>query len=269
MQKENGMNALSMYRRFVGVSVRSQMQYRASFVMMALGSMLSAFADYIALWALFNRFGTVQGWTLYEVGLIYGMGHMAFAISEALVRGFDVFQNDVRTGAFDRVLLRPRSTVLQMMGAELQLSRLGRFLQGGIVLVVSVLHIAPAWGVLHYMLLFFSIAGGALLFSAIIVLQATSCFWVIESLEVWNAFSYGGINAVQYPLSIYHKPIRYFFSFILPLAAVSYYPCAFLLGKAYVPLWLSLASPAIGVLLFLLSLLVWQVGVRHYTSTGS
>ena len=51
------------------------------------------------------------------------------------------FWNDeadfVRTGAFDRVLLRPRAAALQLAGYEVRLSRLGRLIQGVAVLVIA------------------------------------------------------------------------------------------------------------------------------------
>lgn len=263
------MNAISLYCKMIAVSIRGQLAYRASFLMMALGSMLSAFTDYLAIWALFARFGSVAGWTLYEVGIVYGMGHMAFAISEAFTREFDIFANHVRTGDFDRVLLRPRSTVLQMLGAQCQLLRIGRFLQGGIIFAISVSRLSLEWSVFHWLLAVFSVLGGALLFSGVIVLQATSCFWMVESIEAWNTITYGGLTAAQYPISLYHKPIRYIFTFIVPLALMNYWPCSILLGKGYVPALLSALSPLIGACFFAASLWVWRFGVRHYTSTGS
>ena len=36
----------------------------------------------------------------------------------------------VASGDFDRLLVRPRSTVLQLLGQELALRRLGRLVQG-------------------------------------------------------------------------------------------------------------------------------------------
>ena len=63
----------------------------------------------------------------------------------------------------------------------------------------------------------FAIAGGVCLFIGLIILQATSAFWTTESLEVWNAFTYGGVTMSQYPLSIYRPWFRRFFTFVIPL----------------------------------------------------
>jgi len=106
-------NPASLYIRYLGISIRSQMQYRASFWMLTCGQVLITGIEFLGVWALFSRFGGLRGWSLAEAGLFYGVANIAFAIAEAFARGFDMFSALVKSGDFDRVLLRPRSTVLQ------------------------------------------------------------------------------------------------------------------------------------------------------------
>lgn len=264
------MNAMRLYGRMLAISIRGQLQYRASFVMMTLGNALSALIEFLGIWALFGRFGSLEGWSLAEAALFFGMGNIAFSLNEMFLRGFDMFNHQVKSGEFDRVLLRPRSTVLMMLGSECQLMRIGKLLQGLVVMVISFTMLDVSWWAAdRWLLLVLSILGGACLFGGVIVLQATSCFWTVESIEVWNSITYGGVTTVQYPLDIYRKPLRFFFTYIFPLAAMNYWPCAYLLGRGYTPVWLSWLSPVIGFLFFLLCLAVWHIGVRHYRSTGS
>src|SRR5258708_3126386 len=98
---------IRLYFRLIGVSVQSQMQYRASFFMLAATHFISTFVDILGIWVLFDRFKVVQGWTLGELALIYGIMHMGFAAAEASARGFDKFSQMVKSGDFDRFLLRP------------------------------------------------------------------------------------------------------------------------------------------------------------------
>lgn len=263
------MDAWRLYWRMVGLSIRGQLQYRASFVMFTIGDAMKGFIEYLGIWAFFGRFGTLGEWTLAEAGVFFGMVSIAFAITELLMRALLVFSGHVRNGDFDRLLVRPRGTLLQLMGTECQLIRIGRLLQGVAVLAVSLGLLQVTWGWDRWLLLLLSIASGAFLFAGIIVLQATSCFWTIESLEAWNALTYGGVSTLQYPLSIYPRFLRYLFTYVVPLAALSYWPCAYLLDRGYASPWLSWLSPAIGVLFFAVSTCVWRYGERHYRSTGS
>src|SRR5688572_24089775 len=121
------MNALALYGRYVATSLRAQAQYPAATLMLTAGHFAATAIEFLGVFALFNRFGAVGGWSLGEAALFYALVNIMFALADLLTRGFDVFGTDfVRTGAFDRILLRPRSTVLQLIGYEVRLSRLGR-----------------------------------------------------------------------------------------------------------------------------------------------
>ncbi|MGE5654362.1 MAG: ABC transporter permease [Bacillota bacterium] len=267
------MSGLELYFRMIGYSFLSQMQYRASFIMMAVGNFVVTFIEFLGVWALFDRFGTIGGWTLPEVALFYGIVHVAFACSEAWSRGFDTFGRQVQSGEFDRFLLRPRSIALQMLGQDFQLMRVGRALQGLLVLFWAVRTLGIKWTLAKAVLLLGSIVGGCLLFSGLFVLQATMCFWTVETVQLANTVTNGGVQTAQYPLSVYSKGLRNFFIFIIPLASVAYFPVVAILGKADPlgsPLWLQWASPLAGLAFFLVAIRVFAgFGVRHYCSTGS
>jgi ABC-2 type transport system permease protein len=266
------LSVLRLYRRYLGISWRSQMEYRASFVVRTLANFGITFVEFLGLAALFDRFGSIKGWTLPQMALFYGILSMAFAIAEAVPRGFDVFPQLIKTGNFDRILLRPRSAAFQVLGQELQLMRIGRFAQALVVLLWAASRVDLHWSLAHVALITIAIIGGACLFSGLFILQATMCFWTTESIEIINCTTYGGVEAAQFPLTIYKPWFRAFFTFVVPLATINYFPVHAILdlrdplGSTTLVQWL---SPLAGVLFLLASLRFWRFGVRHYTSTGS
>jgi ABC-2 type transport system permease protein len=266
------MNALRLYGRYASISLRSQLEYRASFVMQSIGQFFITGMEFAGIWALFARFGQIRGWTLAEVAFFYGMISISWAVADAFARGFDMFGNIVKYGEFDRLLLRPRSTVLQLFGHELTLRRLGRFFQGAAVLLFAITTLDLEWSADRVALVVMTVAGGVCLFIGLVILQATSAFWTTESLEVWNAFTYGGVTMSQYPLEIYRPWFRQFFTFGIPLACINYFPGVAILGRED-PIGTSIAfqylAPLAGPLFLLMALQVWKFGVRHYRSTGS
>jgi viologen exporter family transport system permease protein len=267
------MNGARLYGRYVGASIRAQMQYPVSFLMLAVGQFTISFVEFVGLWSLFRRFGQVDGWTIGQIAIFYGVVNISFAIADAATRGFDVFGTDfVKTGTFDRILLRPRATTLQLLGYELRVNRVGRLLQGLLVLAIGASLTAIDWDVSKFFLLLATVAGGVALFVGILVLQATLAFWTVESLEVANILTYGGVEAAEYPLDIYSRYFRDFLIFVVPIGCVSYFPVERLLGHADrmgAPNWMLVASPIVGFIFLAVSLGVWRFGVRHYTSTGS
>jgi ABC-2 type transport system permease protein len=267
------MNGARLYLRYLGISLRSQMQYRASFIMVAMGACLAHFTEFIGIWALFTRFGTLRGWGLAEVGLFYGLINVAMNTGEAVARGFDLFPSMVKNGDFDRLLLRPRHTALQVGAQELQLARIGPMVQGLVVLLWAVSVLEIEWTIARIGLMLFTVLGGACLFAGLFVIQATLAFWTTETLELMNTMTYGGRETAQYPLNIYRPWFRKFFTFVVPLACVSYYPILVILGRVDTasgcPPWFGWIAPIIGLLFLIISLQFWQFGVRHYRSTGS
>jgi ABC-2 type transport system permease protein len=262
-----------LYFRLIAVSLQAQMQYRASFAMMAAGHLCITAIEILGIWVLFERFGALGSWRLAEVAVFYGVVHIAFALAEATARGFDVFPQLVRSGEFDRVLLRPRSAALQIAAREWQLMRVGRLAQGLGVLGWALLALDLPLGPARLALLTFAVLGGMALFYGLFVLQATLSFWTVDSLELVNTLTYGGTETAQFLLSIYRPWFRRFFTFVVPLAAFSYYPVLAVLGRSdpllASPAWVGWVSPLCGPLFLLFTLQVWRLGVRHYHSTGS
>lgn len=266
-------NALSLYVRYVAASLRAQFSYPGTLAMMSAGQFLVTVIEFLGVWALFQRFGHIAGWRLGEVALFYGYVSVTFSIADAVTRGFDVFGSAfVKTGAFDRLLLRPRSPALQLAGYELRLTRVGRLAQGVAVFAYgsAATHLLLTPGAVA--VLAFGTAGGVALFSGLLVLQATLAFWTVESLEAVNILTYGGEAAAEYPLNVYAGWFRSFLLWGVPIGCVTYLPMLAAMGRPDplgTPAWALPLAPAAGFAFLALALAVWRFGVSHYTSTGS
>ena len=77
---------------------------------------------------------------------------------------------------------------------------------------------------------------------------------------------------IMYPVSIYNYGIQALFTFLLPVAFISFYPASFFLERetlfripGIVPLW----TLAAGVLVFCLGHIFFRTGMRRYDSAGS
>lgn len=266
------MNALRLYTRYASISVRGQLQYRASVIMQSIGILLITGIEFLGILALFDRFGQIRGWTLPEVSLFYGMVSIAWALCDAFARGFEVNAQTVKAGDFDRILLRPRSTVVQMLGHELTLRRVGRLAQGVAVLIYAFVALDIDWSLARALLLVLAIVGTICVFMGLLVLEATAAFWTIETTELWNAFTYGGVTMAQYPLSIYRSWFRRVFMFAIPIGTACYLPGLAIMGHADplgTPIYLHWLAPLVGPIFLALAFGAWRIGIRHYQSTGS
>ncbi|MDA0335571.1 MAG: ABC-2 family transporter protein [bacterium] len=263
-------NDAALCCRLMSVSMRGQMQYRASFLMLVAGTFAISFLEFGAVWIMFDRFGHLRGWSLAEVAVFYGLVNSGFALAEATSRGFEHVPEAIRSGTFDRVLLRPRSIVLQLLGQELQLRRVGRLGQGLLVLGWAWQELGLGFNPARLGLTVLAILGSASLFYALSVLQGMMSFWTTEALEIANCLTHGGNFVGQYPIAIYRDNFRRFFTWIVPLACVTYYPALAIIGHTDAPVSLnSWLAPLAGFAFLAVSLRLWRFGVRHYRSTGS
>jgi ABC-2 type transport system permease protein len=260
---------MRLYFKYLLIHFKSQMQYRTSFWLLSIGQFFIPFAVFAGLYFLFERFGQIKGWQFFEVALCFAIIHIAFATSECFARGFDAFSSLAASGDFDRLLVRPRSTFVQVLGSKFEFTRVGRLLQSGIVLVWALNKLSIDWTVMKVMTLILMIISGVLIFTGIYLLAATLCFWTIQGLEVANIFTDGGREMAQYPLNIYQKWVSRFFTYVIPFGCVNYLPLMYLLGKTNGNGLQYMLTPVLGSLFILPCLIIWQVGVRHYRSTGS
>ncbi len=270
------MTGTRLYWRLVGISIRSQMQYKVSFILQSLGQMIVTGGEFLGIWALFDRFGTLQEWAFHEIAVLYGLANVAFSVADALTNGFDSAGYLIRKGEFDRVMVRPRSTVLLLLGYEFTVRRIGRFLQGAAILsyglVVSSESGAPLGLVGTAATLLWAIVGAVALFVGIRIIQACVSFKTVQSIEVMNVFTYGGVYASGYPFTIYVRWFRMLFTYGVPLAAVTYYPALLLMGRldpGGAVRWIGWVSPIAGVAFLMVSLVIWRFALRWYSSTGT
>ena len=267
------MTMWSLYWRLVGARIRSQMQYKVSFALDLVGFGLTTGLEFAIIAILLARFGTVAGWSIPDIALLYGLTSIAFSIAEMVGRGFDhPFEVMMVAGTFDSVLIRPLDSFFQVLSSEFQLRRLGRLFQGAAILLYGLRELDIDWTIDRLLLVPLTIASGSVIYTGLLVMGATICFWTIRTPEFINVFTSGGNSMVSFPLEIYTRWMRTLFIFIVPVAFVNYPTTLYLLGRessAGLPAALAWASPLVAALFFGVALGLWRIGVTKYQSAGS
>ena len=258
---------MKLWFKYAGIILHSQMQYKTSFILTAIGQFLASFSVFIGIYFMFARFNNVEGFKFSEVLICFAVLFTSFSIAECFFRGFDTFGGIISNGEFDRIMVRPRNEMLQVLSSRIEFTRIGRFLQAIIVLAYAIPTSGIVWTSDKIVTLCLMITGGTFLFAGLFIIYAGICFFTIEGLEFMNIFTDGGKEFGKYPLSIYGEGILKFFTFVIPIALIQYYPLLYLLGRTDNPLYMIL--PVFGMLFLLPSYILWRFGVKHYKSTGS
>lgn len=258
---------MRLYGKYFLMQLKSQMQYKVSFFLILFGHFFMAFSALISVYFMFQRFHQVQGFTFNQVLLCFATVLMAFSLTECFSRGFDTFASVIGNGEFDRIMVRPRGLIFQVLASKMEFTRLGRLVQAVLVFAYAIPTSGVVWTGGKVLTLVLMIGSGFAVFSGLYIIYASLCFFSTEGLEFMNIFTDGGKEFGQYPLSIYGKPVLYFLTFVVPLALFQYYPFLYLVDQATNPLYRWL--PLVALLFLLPCLLIWRIGVRHFKSTGS
>lgn len=258
---------MKLYLRYFTIHLKAQLQYKVSLLFTMLGQLITSFSAFVGIFFLMRRFHAVEGFTVNEVMLCFATVLMAFSTAECFARGFDRFAPMLGNGEFDRILLRPRGLILQVLGSKIEFSRLGRFLQAALTFCVIIPRCGIDWTPDKVAVLVMMVLGATVVFSGLFLLYAAICFFTTEGLEFMNIFTDGGRQFGAYPLSVYGEGVLRFYTYVIPLALCQYYPLLYLTGRTTE--WYTALLPLFSLVFLLPCYLVWRLGIRHYTSTGS
>ncbi len=256
-----------MYIESLKMNIKSQIEYKVSFIMDALSQFFIFFTYYFVIIALFDKFSNIRGFNVYEVLLCFSIVHFGYAFTETFFRGVDKFENLIIDGSLDRFLVRPRGILFQVLCSKISLIKAFRMLQAVIIMVIAIVNLDVTWNISKVIVLILMLIASVLIFFGIFVLTASYCFITVQGLEVKNVFTDGGKHLAQYPISIYRKGIAFVFTFIIPYAFINYYPLIFFLDRTNNILYM--LSPILVFLFLIPCLLSFKIGLKHYSSTGS
>jgi viologen exporter family transport system permease protein len=262
--------ALSDYRSIASMWIRASLAYPLSFWIMTIGGGLTTALDFVGLWLMFHTIDTLGGFSLAEIGLLYGATGLGIGIADLLIGSVERIGAHVRMGTLDTMMVRPVALLVQVCADQFQLRRVSRIVQALVVFAWAGWFVD--WTPARALVAVEMVVAGSTIFFCLFVIFSCVQFWTTDASEFANAFTYGGNTVTQYPLSVFPRELVKSLTFVLPLAFVNWYPCLYLLGREDpfgLPQWLQLASPLPAAVLVLLTALVWRTGVRHYTSTGS
>ena len=258
---------MKLYLKFFAMHIKSQMQYKTSFIFLIVGRLFITGGEILVIFFLFDRYNAVQGFTVEDILLCAAVMFMAFAIAECFARGFDTFPSVVRNGEFDRIMVRPRNEIFLILSSKIELTRVGGFLSGVAILIYAVYKGNIDWTADKIFTFVMMILSGSVVFAALFLIYAGICFFTLEGLEFMNVFTDGGRNFGQYPFVIYGEPVLKFFTFIIPHALFQYYPLLYILGKTTNKFYMF--TPFIAMLFIIPAYMFWRFGVRKYKSNGS
>ena len=176
-------------------------------------------------------------------------------------------QSLIIEGNFDRILLRPKSIIVQILTTEIAWIRISKTIQALIIMIIALVNLKITLTFAKILTLIMMLISSVVIFFGIFLLMAAYCFYTVKGLEIRNMFTDGGKHVAQYPIGIFKKGFVFIFTFIIPYACVNYYPLLYFLGKSNSKLYMF--SPLLVIIYSIFPFLIFKKGLKRYASTGS
>src|SRR5437870_6367631 len=107
-----------IYRRLIGARIRTDWQYRLSFVLYTAAQFFVTILDFLTIAVIFHNVPRLAGWSISEVAFLYGTSGLAFGLSDVFVSPVERCALYVKQGTFDQFLIRPLGPLFQLACRE-------------------------------------------------------------------------------------------------------------------------------------------------------
>lgn len=267
------MGELRIALQSLKMSIYTRMQYRVDSAVAALAVFLRESANIIVIYLALIKFDRINEWNVNEMLFLFSLLFLTYAFVVSLFADLRYFSDTIRDGRFDRLMVRPRGLLFQLVlnNADI-IASIGHGTLGVILFLVSAGRVGIQWNfgtILYYTA---AIIGGVLIQGGMFIIFSSLSFYFVETDSIRNIFYWNMREFAGYPVSIYPKIIQMIMIYIVPFAFVNYFPAQYLLRKPdmaqYPEIYMYLA-PFAGIVIYAAAYLFWRISVKRYKSTGN
>lgn len=263
--------AIKMYFYMIGVSIRTQLQYRYAFVMNILGWAMTYAGNAITMWVLLYSFGAIAGWSFWELLFLFALSILSWGICVIFFFHFRTLDQFIVQGTFDRFLVRPIHPFFHFMTTKFDVGAFGQLLFSIIAVILAYTHLGLHWQIWQWLVFLGAVIGGVLIQGGLLIAISAMAFWTTRSEQFYWTVMWPAKSLINYPLSIFPRAVQFFMMFIIPFAFVNYLPSLLLLGKSsgdFASYW-GFFALFVGIVFFWLCYQLWMRGLDHYKGAGS
>ena len=261
------MRYLRLLSLFLKNSLQVDLEYRANFI----GSLVFSLLD--VAWSiggtlLFYSFREqIGGWTFHEALVVVGLFFVMWGVADvAIMPNVAAIGEHIRKGTFDFVLIKPLNSQVHATLRQYKLHRLSGILSGIVIVLFALwrLHTIPGFGQIA---LFILIALSAIvMLYAILTMLATIAFWTVSVDNIHELF-FAFLDTAKYPASAFPEPLHGIILFVVPVGFMTTVPAEVLLNR--ITPSLALYGIFLALALLLISIRLWRIAVRNYSSASS
>ena len=259
---------LTIFGSYFAQFLKARLAYRADFFAEVGATLLGTAFSLAFVLVLFRPIEGLAGWSRDEILFIYGLSMIPYGLYGTVSWNLYEFGDRyIIEGNFDRVLLRPLNSFLQILFESFRIQSLAESAIGLIVVMFAAASLELSFSVLDAFWLLTAILSGTIIFLSVFGSIASLSFHFEDRIGIAPPV-FNLITAGRYPLDIFHPSVRFLLRWVIPFSFVAFYPSTRLLGHDEFRS-LCMLSPLVACASLLVLWLAWTFGTRRYSSTGS
>ena len=268
--KKDTLHMAGVYAKHI---MKAWFQYKVDAVLRSLAVFLREATGIFVIYFTLLKFDNLNGWNIYEMLFLVSLLFVTYGILILFFTGLRDFGHTVRTGNFDRFILRPRGLLFQLIFCNADwFAAIGHGGLGIVLFVISAGKVGINWDVITVVYYLLAIIGGVLIQGAVFLFLATLNIYLLETRSIKELFYFNAREFAGYPISIFSKGIQAIMIYVVPFAFVNFFPAQYLLRKPdmmqYPEIFMYL-TPIIGVVMYMLAYGFWRFSVKYYKSSGN
>ena len=263
------MRYIKLYATYAKLSLMSKLVYKVNAIIGIVAFLFMEATSLLTLYFIISPVPNIDGYTIYHIGLLFGLVNMAVGIDHLLTdRLWMVSYFEVKLGRLDHMFLRPLPILFQVIASELQLEALGELIIATAMIILCGSQVKIAGGIGAILLMVLGIICAAIIITSFKIMVASLAFKFKRSGPLLQ-FIYNFSGFAKYPLNIYPKFIRVILTFIIPLGLCLFYPFENLFAPIDNPWLVALGIVGFTAAFSTICLFIWSKFVKMYESTGT
>lgn len=261
----NIIKSLKIFFLFMKANFLTGLEYRFDFITGVIPTVTYMFGYFVFIGVIFSKVQEINGWTFNQMLTLFALEQILFYGSYLFFKpSLTNFSELIRNGTLDSSLRLPANTRLLVSFKDQTPDMLPSVVVALAFLIYSVQGLSLSWlNILSC--IFLSICGFFILYNVMFIL-ASLAFWVVESDELVDLA--GEISQLgRFPPSIFPLAAQFFMFIVVPAFLIVFVPATALLGILDVKF--AALAVAMAAATYLVSKLVWQQGLKQYSSASS
>lgn len=213
------MSEINTLLEHIKISIKSTVSLRESFLLQSFFMLISNLVFFSFWWIYFTNFSSVKGWTLSDVACLYGIVNGAYGFFSVFMGGGRYVSRMIFEGDLDMLIVKPKSLLLQILGAKSVSSGWGDILSSVIFLAYSgYLTLA------NLPLLILFILTACAIITSFAIMMGSLAFWMGDSHTLSKQLFEFLLTFSNYPKSIYVGAVKVILLTVVPSGFIGFIP---------------------------------------------